>query len=76
MNSFGQLYNSVYIYPWDITSKVLELLDSLELEDYVTIISSQNFIINRVNVNIAAKIWNIEKKTNFIKRNLTGIRLK
>ncbi|WP_407941603.1 hypothetical protein [Metabacillus schmidteae] len=76
MNSFGQLYNSVYIYPWDITSKVLELLDSLELEDYVTIIFSQNFIINRVNVNIAAKIWNIEKKTNFIKRNLTGIRLK
>ncbi|PMC37485.1 hypothetical protein CJ195_12095 [Bacillus sp. UMB0899] len=59
---FGQLYNSVYIYPWDITSKVLELLDNLELEDYVTIITSQNFIINRVNVNIAAKIWNIEEK--------------
>ncbi|WP_121661502.1 PaaX family transcriptional regulator C-terminal domain-containing protein [Metabacillus litoralis] len=45
---FGQLYKSVYIYPWNITNKVLNLIDSLEIEEYVTILSSSEILLNGV----------------------------
>ncbi|GAE32594.1 PaaX family transcriptional regulator C-terminal domain-containing protein [Halalkalibacter hemicellulosilyticus] len=62
---FGQLYKGVYIYPWDITSKVLALIDSLEIENYVTILSSDTFHFNSISpeggsgTNQASKIWNL-----------------
>ncbi|TDQ40878.1 PaaX family transcriptional regulator C-terminal domain-containing protein [Aureibacillus halotolerans] len=64
---FGMLYKSVYVYPWDVTDKVLHLIDSLEIEDYVTIISSNEFLLNgidpegRAGPNNARSLWNLEE---------------
>jgi phenylacetic acid degradation operon negative regulatory protein len=30
---FGQFYKSVYVYPWDLTKEVLQLIHSLEIEN-------------------------------------------
>ncbi|MRX74349.1 hypothetical protein GJU40_19710 [Bacillus lacus] len=63
---FGHLYKSVYVYPWNITDRVLELIDSLELEEYVTITVSQEFLYNKISPeglpgpNSASAIWDIE----------------
>ncbi|MFA9456877.1 PaaX family transcriptional regulator C-terminal domain-containing protein [Halalkalibacter sp. AB-rgal2] len=64
---FGQLYKGVYIYPWDVTSKVLTIIDSLEIENYVTILSSDTFHFNSISPeggsgsNQASKIWNLNQ---------------
>lgn len=69
---FGMLYKSVYVYPWDIIHKVLNLIDSLEMEDYITIISSNEFLLNgidpegRTGPNNARALWNLEEiNTNY-----------
>lgn len=69
---FGMLYKSVYVYPWDVINKVLNLIDSLELEDYITIISSKEFLLNgivpegRAGPNTASSLWNLEEiNTNY-----------
>ncbi|MGM0939896.1 MAG: PaaX family transcriptional regulator C-terminal domain-containing protein [Bacillota bacterium] len=69
---FGQLYKSVYVYPWNIINKVLNLVDSLEIEDYITIISSHEFLLNgiapegRSGPNKSSSIWNLEEiNTNY-----------
>ncbi|UFT99937.1 hypothetical protein KO561_02945 [Radiobacillus kanasensis] len=70
---FGQLYKGVYVYPWNITSKVLNLIDSLEIEDYITIISSNEFLINGIDPegepgpNKASSIWNLEEINTYYK---------
>lgn len=43
---FGQLNKSVYVYPWDITKDVINIIDTLEIEDYVTILASNEFLLN------------------------------
>ncbi|KHF38216.1 PaaX family transcriptional regulator C-terminal domain-containing protein [Halalkalibacter okhensis] len=64
---FGHLYKSVYVYPWNLTDKVLELIDLLELEDHVTITVSQEFLLNKISPegspgpNRASAIWNLEE---------------
>ncbi|MBB4824785.1 phenylacetic acid degradation operon negative regulatory protein [Sporosarcina luteola] len=69
---FGMLYKSVYVYPWNIINKVLNLVDSLEIEDYITIISSNEFLLNGINPegssgpNSARSIWDLEEiNTNY-----------
>lgn len=63
---FGMLYKSVYVYPWDIIDKVISLVDSLEIEDFITIISSEEFILNGIvhegmaGPNTAEGIWDLE----------------
>jgi phenylacetic acid degradation operon negative regulatory protein len=65
--SFGPLYKSVYIYPWDRTRDVLSIIDSLEIEEYVTILSSDDFIMNKISRdgsnanNQASRIWNLRE---------------
>ncbi|KYG33344.1 PaaX family transcriptional regulator C-terminal domain-containing protein [Alkalihalobacillus trypoxylicola] len=62
---FGQLYKSVYVYPWDIRHKLFDLIDSLEIENYITILMGDTFILNPINPegtpgpNSAEKIWNL-----------------
>lgn len=64
---FGPLYKSVYIYPWDITERLLSLIDTLEIENYVTLLSSNEFILNGVSVEgssgifRADTIWELDK---------------
>ncbi|MFB5087009.1 PaaX family transcriptional regulator C-terminal domain-containing protein [Psychrobacillus sp. PGGUH221] len=69
---FGMLYKSVYVYPWNIINKVQNLIDSLEIEDYITIISSNEFLLNgidpegRAGPNNARTLWNLEEiNTNY-----------
>lgn len=64
---FGPLYKSVYIYPWDRTRDVLSIIDTLEIEEYVTILSSDEFIMNKISRdgsnahNQASRIWNLRE---------------
>lgn len=64
---FGQLYKGVYIYPWDLTASVLAIIDSLEIENYVTILSSDTFHFNAISTeggsgsNQARTIWNLDQ---------------
>ncbi len=68
---FGQLYKSVYVYPWDITDKVLDFIDLLEIEEYVTITVSQEFLLNKISPegspgpNSARAIWDIEELNHY-----------
>lgn len=73
---FGQLYKSTYIYPWDISQAVINIIDSLEIEEYVTILASNEFILNDIStegypgMNKATKIWDIEKINDVYKEKL------
>ncbi|WP_307344872.1 PaaX family transcriptional regulator C-terminal domain-containing protein [Metabacillus malikii] len=64
---FGQLNKGVYIYPWDVTSEVMNVIDTLEIEDFVTILTSQEFLLNNISTdgekgaNKASEIWKIEE---------------
>jgi phenylacetic acid degradation operon negative regulatory protein len=70
---FGHLYKSVYVYPWDLTNKVLDFIDLLEIEDYVTITVSQEFLLNKISPegspgpNSARAIWDIEELNHYYK---------
>ncbi|MCM3364020.1 PaaX family transcriptional regulator C-terminal domain-containing protein [Niallia sp. HCP3S3_B10] len=70
---FGQLNKSVYIYPWDITKDVMNIIDTLEIEDFVTILASNEFLLNKISkegekgANKALEIWNIEELNNIYK---------
>jgi phenylacetic acid degradation operon negative regulatory protein len=67
---FGALYKSIYIYPWDITSEVIDLIDSLEIEEYVTISVIEKFLLNPIRnagargANEAARIWDLEQSND------------
>lgn len=73
---FGPLYKSVYIYPWDRTKDVLSIIDSLEIEEYITILSSDEFIMNKISRegsnanNQASKIWNLKEINDLYQANL------
>ncbi|WP_121661008.1 PaaX family transcriptional regulator C-terminal domain-containing protein [Metabacillus litoralis] len=77
---FGQLYNSVYIYPWNLTNKVLNMIDTLEIEEYVTILVSDEFLLNKVHnqgakgPNEAARIWDLERIHNIYIEKLDWIK--
>ncbi|WP_075983133.1 MULTISPECIES: PaaX family transcriptional regulator C-terminal domain-containing protein [Bacillaceae] len=70
---FGQLNKSVYVYPWDITKDVINIIDTLEIEDYVTILASNEFLLNKISkdgekgANKALEIWKIEELNNIYK---------
>lgn len=67
---FGMLYKSVYVYPWDIVNKVINLIDTLEIEEYVTVISSNEFLLNGIvpegigGPNNARSLWDLEGINN------------
>ncbi|MGX6444017.1 PaaX family transcriptional regulator C-terminal domain-containing protein [Neobacillus sp. K501] len=73
---FGSLYKSVYIYPWDRTRVVLSIIDSLEIEEYVTILSSDDFIMNKISRdgsnanNQASRIWNLREVNDLYQEKL------
>lgn len=62
---FGLLYKGVYIYPWDVSDKLLTIIDELEIEDFVTITLSPEFLLNNIRAdsftgpNTAKKIWKL-----------------
>ncbi|MFT4416774.1 PaaX family transcriptional regulator C-terminal domain-containing protein [Fredinandcohnia humi] len=64
---FGLLYNSVYISPWDKIEAVMSLIDSLEIEEFVTILTTKNFIVNKIGsagsakINYPSNIWNLDE---------------
>ncbi|MEN0642362.1 PaaX family transcriptional regulator C-terminal domain-containing protein [Alkalicoccobacillus gibsonii] len=63
---FGHLYNNVYIYPWDISESIIDTIDTLELENYVTIVRSDDFLFNKITEegftgpNAVRRIWNLD----------------
>lgn len=73
---FGHLYKSVYVYPWDLTKKVLDVIDMLEIEDYVTITVCEEFLFNKISpegssgANKASRIWDIEELNRYYKKKL------
>ncbi|MDZ5474084.1 PaaX family transcriptional regulator C-terminal domain-containing protein [Bacillus sp. 31A1R] len=64
---FGQLYKSVYINPWNKTEAVIHLIDTLEIDPYVTMLVTNQFILNDIGTigsrgtNISTNIWNINE---------------
>ena len=66
---FGHLYNNVYVYPWNISESIIDKIDSLEIEDYVTILQSKDFLFNKINhegfsgPNAVRKVWDLDKIT-------------
>ena len=64
---FGHLYNNVYVYPWDISESIIDTIDTLEIEDYVTITQSGEFLFNKISdegfsgANAARKLWDLDK---------------
>lgn len=64
---FGALYKSIYIYPWDLIHEVIDLIDSLEIEEYITISVIEKFLLNPIRnsgargANEAARIWDLEQ---------------
>ncbi|MED4456228.1 PaaX family transcriptional regulator C-terminal domain-containing protein [Metabacillus fastidiosus] len=73
---FGHLYKSVYIHPWDISHIIINMIDSLEIESYVTMLASSEFILNKISsegssgTNKASEIWNLEKINTLYKEKL------
>lgn len=63
---FGQLYKSVYVYPWNRTKDVISIVDTLEIEEYVTILATDEFILNNIRhegsngTNQASEIWDLK----------------
>ncbi|WYP27215.1 PaaX family transcriptional regulator C-terminal domain-containing protein [Alkalihalobacillus sp. FSL W8-0930] len=63
---FGHLYNNVYVYPWDISEKIIDTIDTLEIENYVTIVRSNDFLFNKITeegfsgANSIRRVWDLD----------------
>ncbi|KMK76082.1 PaaX family transcriptional regulator C-terminal domain-containing protein [Alkalihalobacillus pseudalcaliphilus] len=67
---FGYLYKSVYVFPWNISNQLFDIIDTLEIEEYLTISISQEFILNKISAegisssNSVRRLWNIDEIHN------------
>ncbi|TSB45918.1 PaaX family transcriptional regulator C-terminal domain-containing protein [Alkalicoccobacillus porphyridii] len=63
---FGHLYNNVYVYPWNISDRIIDEIDTLEIEEYITIIQSEEFLFNKISyegfsgANAARRVWDLD----------------
>jgi len=56
---FGMLYNSVYITPWNYTNEVMQLINSYQIANSVTILKG-DFLTNAITPEKAWQIWRLD----------------